>query len=511
MSQHDLELLRNAYHSTPQWARSYNSGAFEKHHEYLQLVAARDVDYLYQLTFATAIKADLDGLLRFLHDLCRDSDFQIFLPTCILMDSERFDTILDAVLQNRVLRRRARALRGEEAAGLMNNLIERLRQRTANTPRPQILRLLQDISEASGSLPPVLFLNEVIRDRKMGGGGEADIWLGEFRGLRVVLRDVRLPEGDTLGRDVTMKHIRREVLSICTLVHTNILPFFGVWFDSTHPLSIVNAFAENGTAREFLARNAGSLLHIAQGVVSAVQFLHDLNPPIVHGDIRGSNVLISSEGQALLSDFGLCKLRHEVTRTLSRNGDVKEGGSSRYLAPEILNGDIIKWTPESDRYSLAMTFLELAILDRPFSEISNEYAVIIAVGQGRHPQRPPALHNLETEKADMFWELLESMWDHNPAQRLPLPQVRTRLDALCLPSVTTAPSRLDAMAIPPQTDTRQLGSYFTTPANELAPLSRREKKAPFVCPVEGCGLSFTRSFQLKGHLRSHHVSMAWMR
>lgn len=102
-----------------------SSGAFEKHYEHLQsLVAARDVDYVYQLISATAIKADLEGLLRFLHDLCRDSDIQIFLPTYILMDSERFDTILDAVLQNPVLRRRARALRGEEAAGLMNSLIE---------------------------------------------------------------------------------------------------------------------------------------------------------------------------------------------------------------------------------------------------------------------------------------------------------------------------------------------------------------------------------------------------
>ena len=86
----------------------------------------------------------------------------------------------------------------------MNLIQKRLHQRTANTPRPQILRLLQDISEESDSLPAVLFLNEVIRDRKMGGGGEADIWLGEIQGLRVVLRDVRLPE-DTLGREVAMK------------------------------------------------------------------------------------------------------------------------------------------------------------------------------------------------------------------------------------------------------------------------------------------------------------------
>ena len=45
--------------------------------------------------------------------------------------------------------------------------------------------------------------------------------------------------------------------------------------------------------------------------------------------------------------------------------------------------------------------------------------------------------------------------------------------------------------------------HVTTPATELASQSRRKNKAPFTCPVEGCGSTFTRQFNLKGHLRSH--------
>jgi len=43
----------------------------------------------------------------------------------------------------------------------------------------------------------------------------------------------------------------------------------------------------------------------------------------------------------------------------------------------------------------------------------------------------------------------------------------------------------------------------TTPATELASANRRKNRAPFTCPVEGCGSTFTRQFNLKGHLRSH--------
>jgi len=45
--------------------------------------------------------------------------------------------------------------------------------------------------------------------------------------------------------------------------------------------------------------------------------------------------------------------------------------------------------------------------------------------------------------------------------------------------------------------------HVTTPATEMASQSRRKNKAPFTCPVEGCGSTFTRQFNLKGHLRSH--------
>ncbi|KZP00355.1 hypothetical protein CALVIDRAFT_456013, partial [Calocera viscosa TUFC12733] len=49
-----------------------------------------------------------------------------------------------------------------------------------------------------------------------------------------------------------------------------------------------------------------------------------------------------------------------------------------------------------------------------------------------------------------------------------------------------------------------LRDMVTTPATAAASQGRRTTKASFVCPIPGCGSTFTRSFNLKGHLRSHN-------
>ena len=66
---------------------------------------------------------------------------------------------------------------------------------------------------------------------------------------------------------------------------------------------------------------------------------------------------MNDEGEALLSDFGLARIRHETTR---KNTMRQEGGDSRYLAPELAySADAFRSTKEADCYSFAMTIYEL--------------------------------------------------------------------------------------------------------------------------------------------------------
>ena len=147
-----------------------------------------------------------------------------------------------------------------------------------------------------------------------------------------------------------------------------------------------------------------------------------------------SNILVSENGDALLSDFGLARLHHDLTRTFSRGDEVKQAGSVRFSAPELLDGEVLKWTADSDRYALAMAFLELVTNDYPFREIPNDYKMMVAVCGGIRPQRPEALGTLTQQHANYLWSLLEALWMQNPRERLAMHLVEQYLAVLASPT-----------------------------------------------------------------------------
>jgi serine/threonine protein kinase len=73
------------------------------------------------------------------------------------------------------------------------------------------------------------------------------------------------------------------------------------------------------------------IIQIAQ-VISALSYLHNLEPHIVHGDIKAANILINPKGEASLTDFGFsCVLEQSGFTTKTGSS-----GSMRWMAPELL-------------------------------------------------------------------------------------------------------------------------------------------------------------------------------
>lgn len=115
--------------------------------------------------------------------------------------------------------------------------------------------------------------------------------------------------------------------------------------------------------------------------------------------------------------------------TRSATGTI-EDGRYRYLAPELFATTDTACRPSSasDCYAFAMTVLELATLERPFTEFDYEVSVAHASGNGARPRRPDNLGNLPSLAQNKLWVLLENMWAHNPLERPGLGTVKIILD-----------------------------------------------------------------------------------
>jgi serine/threonine protein kinase len=89
-------------------------------------------------------------------------------------------------------------------------------------------------------------------------------------------------------------------------------------------------------------------------VTSGLAHIHSRG--IVHGDLKGCNVLLNSNLEPAVSDFGLSKILDEGRTATSSQGL----GSSRWMSPELLGTDETK-TFASDVYALGMTITEVSV------------------------------------------------------------------------------------------------------------------------------------------------------
>lgn len=97
---------------------------------------------------------------------------------------------------------------------------------------------------------------------------------------------------------------------------------------------------------------------IAKQICTAITFLHDSNPVILHKDIKSENILVNIHGQTKLCDFGLAKSEDVTGTALQTTEGELAKGTSLYLAPELLLNNC-NASLESDIWSLGCVLLEL--------------------------------------------------------------------------------------------------------------------------------------------------------
>ncbi|KAF9022901.1 hypothetical protein BDZ89DRAFT_956203, partial [Hymenopellis radicata] len=156
--------------------------------------------------------------------------------------------------------------------------------------RMKCLRCLRVLGEHHGVVPSSFFCQgaEISGNHPLCGGAFADIWKGSIRQTTISLKVLRSFAGGYNASQL-LKDCRHEALLWRQLRHPSILPFFGVNDKLFAPrLCLISPWMENGTIVEFLKRNPQhdrmkAILEIAEGI----QYLHNLDPPVVHGDIKG--------------------------------------------------------------------------------------------------------------------------------------------------------------------------------------------------------------------------------
>ncbi|KAI6694979.1 hypothetical protein NL676_022689 [Syzygium grande] len=197
--------------------------------------------------------------------------------------------------------------------------------------------------------------NNFSDDRKLGEGGFGAVYKGYLLNLDMMIAVKRISRGSKQGK----KEFVTEVKVISSLRHRNLVQLIG-WCHDGHEFLLVYEYMPNGSLDLHLFGKKGPLnwsirYRISIGIASAIFYLHEeWEQCVVHRDIKSSNVMLDSNFNVKLGDFGLARLMdHELGPQITGLA-----GTLGYLAPECLRTG--RASKESDVYSFGVVALEIA-------------------------------------------------------------------------------------------------------------------------------------------------------
>ncbi|KAJ8083236.1 hypothetical protein PM082_009108 [Marasmius tenuissimus] len=272
------------------------------------------------------------------------------------------------------------------------------------------------LSKNSGRHPTCLSIQNVKRvgEFPVAAGGFGDVWKGTIGDSSelVCLKVVKVYLKSDLQK-LSNEYLREAILWR-QMKHPNVLPFLGLYeLEQTQQLCLISPWMEEGNLVEFLkSREREDTDHytLVYDIASGLAYLH--SKKIVHGDLKGLNILITRSFRACIADFGLSRVAHTQGLRITTSA-TRPVGTARWLAPELLlSGE--KPSKHSDIYSFACVCYKIFTQGlQPFPELANEMAVAFNVAQGKRPSRPEETPEL----SDPMWALMTVCWDPTPSSR----------------------------------------------------------------------------------------------
>jgi len=200
---------------------------------------------------------------------------------------------------------------------------------------------------------------EIIRE--IGEGGFGKIYLGRDIGMdRPVAIKELLADREALTPEEYEDYEKRfvkEAQITSKFAHPNVVVAYALETDLEGNLYLVLEYVDGESLEELLAKQKTlppqQVISVAIDICSAISAIYARD--IVHRDIKPSNILLTKEGQAKLTDFGVAQLGHETRRTQQARG---HPGTPAYKSPEQATG--MGYLDErSDIYSLGMVMYEM--------------------------------------------------------------------------------------------------------------------------------------------------------
>ncbi|KAG6782744.1 hypothetical protein POTOM_012158 [Populus tomentosa] len=248
---------------------------------------------------------------------------------------------------------------------------------------------------------------------EIGRGSYAAVRRGIWNGSDVA---VKIYFGNQY-KEETLQDYQKEIDIMKRLRHPNVLLFMGAVY-SPERIAIVTEFLPRGSLFKTLHKNSPALdmrrsLKMALDVARGMNYLHHRNPPIVHRDLKSSNLLVDKNWTVKVGDFGLSKWMNATFLT------AKSGrGTPQWMAPEVLRNE--PSNEKSDVFSFGVILWELMAVSIPWVKLNSLQVVGVVGFMDRRLELP---ESLDPKVAS----IINDCWRSDPEQRPSFEEIIQRM------------------------------------------------------------------------------------
>ncbi len=257
--------------------------------------------------------------------------------------------------------------------------------------------------------------NQIEYGQKLGEGGFGIVYKAIWNYVDVAVKKLMMELSESV-----MQEFEKEVEVHSKLRNPYIVQIFGI----TETYGMVMEYMSRGSLHNVLEKNRREEFSwtqrnkIAMDMLIGLSYLHQKQ--IIHRDLKSLNVLLDDHYRAKLADFGLAKVRSEISSHHSaQSGGAK--GTTQWMAPELFARKP-EYTTKTDIFSYGIVLWELAAHEYPFKD-ATPFAVPMLVLKGDREEFPP-------DTPPGYAQLAQQCWDGAPDKRPTVDEAIRHLKAM---------------------------------------------------------------------------------
>lgn len=283
-------------------------------------------------------------------------------------------------------------------------------------------------NEAYAAKPFVINYDQIQFGKVLGRGACATVYEGEWLHVPVAVKVFFDGHGEAAGIDKLAtfdEEMRKNIVGdyveefwlLLQIRHPNCLLYMGICFEpyvcivtELYTGGSVSNFLHGPNPRKFIPVKA---LEMLSGVARGMFYLHASAPPILHRDLKASNILINRTlTHCVICDFGLSSQFVNEASGLNNSKDGRHGmgvGTPYTMAPEVMQGK--GYTPAADVFSFGVVMYEMYTGRFPFPNMK-PIQLMFVVTEGRRPE----FHD-DDNVPPTIQELIQRCWAQDPVTR----------------------------------------------------------------------------------------------